>query len=93
MKAKEPVTNARVAAGCGYYFYFSSVMSEAPTNQLYMVAAQDASAYPVNPRNDTGNDIRNMFEVFEPLCGLPRARLPLRRALLLLCNHERRQNV
>jgi phospholipase C len=29
--------------------YFHSVMSEAPTNQLYMVAAQDASAYPVQP--------------------------------------------
>jgi phospholipase C len=29
--------------------YFASVMSEAPTNQLYMVAAQDALAYPVQP--------------------------------------------
>jgi phospholipase C len=29
--------------------YFHSVMSEAPTNQLYMVAAQDDLVYPVQP--------------------------------------------
>lgn len=29
--------------------YFHSVMSEAPTNQLYMVAGQDALAFPVQP--------------------------------------------